>query len=195
MRRLMLALSAAIAAAALLIPAGANAPSAQPGHAATATAGDTTTVSSLAAPRFLAARTSAVPAVTTATCYYSYSFLGATGHFLCGTYVRGYYLVDVYPGTSYVYAFGIGTDRAVWWAIGVNYGGGWSLYSGWHSMGGVAVDGTWAWHDSNYNQAVQVRGTDYNLWCRYRPYLGSWGSWFMCNGWRANSTEVTFAGP
>lgn len=193
MRRLMLALSAAIAAAALLIPAGANAPLAQPRHVATATAGGITSVSSLAAPRFLPARTSAVRAVTTATCSYSYSFLGATGHFLCGTYVRGFYVT--FSGSSYVYAFGIGTDRATWQAIGFLAGGGWSLLSGWSSMGGVAVNGTWAWHDANNDLAVQVRGTDYNLWCRYAPYGYSWGSWFMCNGWKANSTEVTFAGP
>jgi hypothetical protein len=132
----------------------------------------------------------AIPAVTAATCSFTFSlYKGPTGHFLCGTYVRGFLL----PGTA-IYAFGIGTDKAVWRAYSPGDGyGHWLPSSPWASMGGVAINGTWAWTDLSYNAAVQVRGTDSNLWCRYWPFQGSWGSWFMCNGWKANGSEITFA--
>jgi hypothetical protein len=188
--------------AALFVPTGSNAQPVQPGYAATAAVGDAGTGSSLAAPRLLpaaaladsptssAAGAAARPAVKASTCSFTFSlYHGPTGHFLCGTYVRGFLL----PGVA-IYAFGIGTDKAVWRAYSPPDGnGGWKPSSSWASMGGVATNGTWAWTDLSFNAAVQVRGTDANLWCRYWPYQGSWGSWFMCNGWKANGSEITFA--
>jgi hypothetical protein len=66
-----------------------------------------------------------------------------------------------------VQVFGVGTDSAVWTA----YDGS----KGWHSMGGVAVAGAVAWADIFSNAAVQVEGTDGNLYCRYRT--GNTAKW------------------
>lgn len=110
-----------------------------------------------------------------------YTFDGDTGWFICGTRILAVQFSD---GT--IEKFGVGTDHAIWTALGSAQG---TLMNSWASMGGQASDTHCAWTDLANNAVIQVVGPQgTQLWCRYLSAAnGSWSSWFQCDNWSPGS--------
>lgn len=158
-----------VAAALLFIPSAATAA----GHSGTGTASTTSTITTVTTVKADGTVTKSALPTTAAdngiACYVSVRYGAYTGNVLCGT------TITEFQHSNFAWeVYAIGTDQAVW-HIWQRYVGD-STWSGWRTLGGVAINGVWLW---NFTPTIYVVGTDYRYWCNRWSWTG-WSGWFVC---------------